>query len=74
MPSAFLIAVIMSLEREVRTVVSLSPWNAQMGRWVSFPAFAVSPPPQMGMAAAKSDGWRWMRSQVAKPPMEMPVM
>ena len=63
-PPALRMASIITVVRPWGTAGSCWPWNAQIGRFFNFVAWAVSPPPQMGTAAAKSPGLRAAASHV----------
>ena len=52
-PPALEIALIISLDHVGLITLSFSPCQAQMGIWISFFASDLSPPPQIGTAAAK---------------------
>ena len=60
--------------RSTGTVGSAAPWKTQIGSFANFSACAGSPPPQIGIAAAKNSGRRLIASHVPYPPMEMPEM
>src|SRR5437762_12960883 len=68
---AALIASTISRERWTGTAGSASPWKTQIGSDFSDDAIAAgSPPPQIGMTAAKWSGCAAAISQEPKPPIE----
>ena len=66
-------SAVKKIEAAGGTVLSASPWKAQIGSCASFAALLGRPPPQIGIAAANSFGCLAIRCHVAKPPIERPV-